>query len=120
MPGSRWRSPLVPLGTQHQLPQIAHQALQALEQSPHARVSVWPPAARRSGAGAARRQRQPAHDEGAPLQTLGFERALPAQTGRPAYHPAVLLKVYHLWLLNRVAPSRRLERECQRNVESCG
>ena len=38
-------------------------------------------------------------------------------TGRPAYHPAVLLKLYIYGYLNRVPSSRRLEREAQRNVE---
>lgn len=51
------------------------------------------------------------------LQTLGFARAAPANTGRPAYHPGVLLRIYIYGYLNRVASSRRLERECQRNVE---
>lgn len=51
------------------------------------------------------------------LQALGFERMTPSATGRPAYHPAVLLKIYIYGYLNRVASSRRLERECQRNVE---
>ena len=51
------------------------------------------------------------------LPTLGFEGAAPAATGRPSYHPAVLLKVYIYGYLNRVQSSRRLERECQRNVE---
>src|SRR4029450_11218701 len=51
------------------------------------------------------------------LEALGFGRAAPATTGRPAYHPAVLLKIYIYGYLNRVASSRRLERECQRNVE---
>ena len=51
------------------------------------------------------------------LQALGFQRATPADTGRPAYHPAVLLKIYIYGYLNRIASSRRLERECQRNVE---
>jgi transposase len=51
------------------------------------------------------------------LETLGFARAAPAVTGRPAYHPSVLLKIYIYGYLNRVASSRRLERECQRNVE---
>lgn len=51
------------------------------------------------------------------LESLGFARALPAATGRPAYHPAVLLKIYIDGYLNRMASSRRLERECQRNVE---
>jgi transposase len=48
---------------------------------------------------------------------LGFSKAAPASTGRPAYHPRVLLKIYIYGYLNRVASSRRLERECQRNVE---
>ena len=51
------------------------------------------------------------------LEALGFPRAAPAVTGRPAYHPGVLLKIYIYGYLNRVASSRRLERECQRNVE---
>lgn len=51
------------------------------------------------------------------LAALGFDGAEPAATGRPAYHPAVLLKVYLYGYLNRVQSSRRLERECQRNVE---
>jgi transposase len=41
----------------------------------------------------------------------------PAATGRPAYHPAVLLKLYIYGYLNRIPSSRRLEREAQRNVE---
>jgi len=41
----------------------------------------------------------------------------PADTGRPSYHPAVLLKIYIYGYLNRVQSSRRLEHECQRNVE---
>src|SRR4029450_8434433 len=40
-----------------------------------------------------------------------------AATGRPAYHPAVLLKLYLYGYLNRIQSSRRLEREAQRNVE---
>lgn len=51
------------------------------------------------------------------LQALGFEGMTPAATGRPAYHPAVLLKIYIYGYLNRIASSRRLERECQRNIE---
>lgn len=51
------------------------------------------------------------------LAVLGFARAAPSSTGRPAYHPAALLKIYIYGYLNRVASSRRLERECQRNVE---
>ena len=45
------------------------------------------------------------------LQELGFEGAQPAATGRPSYHPAVLLKIYVYGYLNRVPSSRRLERE---------
>ncbi len=51
------------------------------------------------------------------LKALGFAGADPAATGRPAYHPAVLLKIYIYGYLNRVQSSRRLERETQRNVE---
>jgi transposase len=51
------------------------------------------------------------------LLRLGFERAQPAETGRPAYHPATVLKIYIYGYLNRVQSSRRLEREAQRNVE---
>src|SRR5437016_6257365 len=51
------------------------------------------------------------------LKALGFERATAAQTGRPGYHPATLLKIYVYGYLNRIASSRRLERESQRNVE---
>jgi len=50
------------------------------------------------------------------LGELGFE-IVPAATGRPAYHPATLLKLYIYGYLNRVQSSRRLEREAQRNVE---
>ncbi|MFC0251637.1 transposase, partial [Massilia consociata] len=51
------------------------------------------------------------------LVKLGFARVVPAKTGRPAYHPAVLLKLYIYGYLNRIQSSRRLERESQRNVE---
>lgn len=51
------------------------------------------------------------------LQSLGFEGATPAATGRPSYHPSVLLKLYVYGYLNRIQSSRRLEREAQRNVE---
>jgi len=51
------------------------------------------------------------------LKELGFEGAVPAETGRPAYHPSTLLKIYIYGYLNRVQSSRRLEREGQRNVE---
>jgi len=51
------------------------------------------------------------------LGELGFEGVVPAETGRPAYHPSVLLKLYVYGYLNRVQSSRRLEREAGRNVE---
>lgn len=51
------------------------------------------------------------------LPSLGFAGSTPAATGRPAYHPAVLLKVYIYGYLNRIQSSRRLEREAQRNME---
>jgi transposase len=51
------------------------------------------------------------------LIALGFDGAIPAETGRPAYHPAVMLKIYIYGYLNRIQSSRRLEREAQRNVE---
>jgi len=55
--------------------------------------------------------------DGLDLIGLGFERAIAAATGRPGYHPAVLLKLYVYGYLNRVQSSRRLEREAGRNVE---
>jgi transposase len=51
------------------------------------------------------------------LGQLGFEGIEPATTGRPAYHPAILLKIYIYGYLNRIQSSRRLEKEAQRNVE---
>jgi transposase len=51
------------------------------------------------------------------LGALGFEGVQPASTGRPAYHPSTLLKIYLYGYLNRVQSSRRLEREARRNVE---
>jgi transposase len=51
------------------------------------------------------------------LAALGFGGVEPEATGRPAYHPATLLKLYVYGYLNRVQSSRRLERECQRNIE---
>jgi len=51
------------------------------------------------------------------LADLGFNRVNPKATGRPSYHPSVLLKLYIYGYLNRVQSSRRLEREAGRNVE---
>ncbi|NYT73762.1 IS1182 family transposase [Halomonas sp. QX-2] len=55
--------------------------------------------------------------EGLDLKDIGFKGVDPHATGRPAYHPAVLLKLYIYGYLNRIQSSRRLEREPQRNVE---
>ncbi len=55
--------------------------------------------------------------EGLDLAKQGFDGVQPEATGRPSYHPAVLLKLYIYGYLNRVQSSRRLERESQRNVE---
>ena len=52
------------------------------------------------------------------LAELGFDGVAPAATGRPAYHPTVLLKLYIYGYLNRVQSSRRLEREAGRNFEA--
>jgi transposase len=51
------------------------------------------------------------------LTTLGFQRATAAATGRPAYHPADLLKLDIYGYLYRLRSSRRLEQETHRNVE---
>jgi transposase len=54
---------------------------------------------------------------GLDLAALGFGKTQPAATGRPPYDPADLLKLYLYGYLNQVRSSRRLERECGRNVE---
>src|SRR5271154_5549950 len=51
------------------------------------------------------------------LGALGFAGVQPAATGRPAYHPSTLLKIYLYGYLNRLQSSRRLEREAGRNIE---
>src|SRR3989475_13101156 len=51
------------------------------------------------------------------MAKLGFVRAEPAETGRPGYDPRDLLKLYLYGYLQQVRSSRRLEAECQRNVE---
>jgi transposase len=51
------------------------------------------------------------------LRAMGFEGSDPQATGRPAYHPSVLLKIYIYGYLNRIQSSRRLEHETQRNIE---
>src|SRR5437667_938023 len=55
--------------------------------------------------------------DGLDLDKLGFVGVQPLDTGRPGYHPGVLLKIYIYGYLNRIPSSRRLERECQRNIE---
>ena len=51
------------------------------------------------------------------MSQLGFERAQPAETGRPGYDPRDLLKLYLYGYLQQIRSSRRLEAECRRNVE---
>jgi transposase len=55
--------------------------------------------------------------EGLRLHDLGFERSSPAETGRPAYNPKDLIRLYVYGYLNCHRSSRKLERETQRNVE---
>ena len=57
-----------------------------------------------------------AYVEGLNLSDIGFE-LVPKQTGRPGYHPSVMLKIYIYGYLNRIQSSRRLETETNRNVE---
>ena len=51
------------------------------------------------------------------LEKLGFKHSIPCETGRPSYDPSDLLKLYVYGYLNQVRSSRKLERECHRNVE---
>src|SRR5487761_915070 len=51
------------------------------------------------------------------LQKLGFKHSTPSETGRPSYDPADLLKLYIYGYLNQIRSSRKLERECSRNLE---
>src|SRR6195256_1585590 len=51
------------------------------------------------------------------LGALGFDGVIPEATGRPAYHPGALLKIYVYGYINQIASRRRLERETHRNVE---
>src|SRR6202161_3256539 len=55
--------------------------------------------------------------DGLDLDQLGFVGVQPLDMGRPRYHPGMMLKLYIYGYLNRVPSSRRLERECQRNIE---
>jgi len=52
-----------------------------------------------------------------PLNELGFLGVKPKDTGRPGYHPAMMLKLYLYGYLNHIQSSRRLEREANRNIE---
>ena len=56
--------------------------------------------------------------DGLDVKGLRFGRSVPAPTGRPPYDPRDLLKLYLYGYLNEVRSSRRLERECSRNVEA--
>jgi len=51
------------------------------------------------------------------FEKLGFKHSFPAETGRPSYNPSDLLKLYVYGYLNQVRSSRKLEKECHRNVE---
>ena len=51
------------------------------------------------------------------LKSLEFTHSTPSRTGRPAYNPADLLKLYIYGYINRIRSSRMLEKECQRNLE---
>jgi transposase len=51
------------------------------------------------------------------LEKLGFKHSIPCETGRPSYDPSDLLKLYVYGYLNHVRSSRKLERECHRNLE---
>ena len=55
--------------------------------------------------------------DGLSLEALGFDRFVPEATGRPPYDPGDLLKLYLYGYINRLRSSRKLERECTRNVE---
>jgi transposase len=58
-----------------------------------------------------------AYVDGLDLLKLGFARSRPSATGRPAYHPGDLLKLYVYGYLHRIRSSRRLEAEAARNLE---
>lgn len=53
---------------------------------------------------------------GLDMEKLGFKVHFP-ENGRPAYHPAILLKLYIYGYMNKVRSSRQLEKECRRNIE---
>lgn len=51
------------------------------------------------------------------LERLGFKYSVTAEEGRPPYHPSDLMKLYVYGYLNRIRSSRKLEKECTRNIE---
>ena len=51
------------------------------------------------------------------IEKLGFKHSIPCDTGRPSYDPSDLLKLYVYGYLNQVRSSRKLEKECHRNLE---
>jgi transposase len=51
------------------------------------------------------------------MEKLGFKHSIPADTERPSYKPSDLLKLYVYGYLNQVRSSRKLEKECHRNIE---
>ncbi len=51
------------------------------------------------------------------IEKLGFKHSIPCETGRPSYDPSDLLKLYVYGYLNQIRSSRKLERECHRNLE---
>src|ERR1035437_5548033 len=55
--------------------------------------------------------------DGLNLEKLGFKHSIPCDVGRPSYDPSDLLKLYVYGYLNQIRSSRKLERECHRNVE---
>jgi len=55
--------------------------------------------------------------DGLNMEKLGFKHSIPCDLGRPSYNPSDLLKLYVYGYLNQIRSSRKLERECHRNVE---
>lgn len=55
--------------------------------------------------------------DGLDVEKLGFTKARPAETGRPSYDPRDLLKLYIYGYFNKIRSSRKLMKECQRNIE---
>jgi transposase len=87
--------------------------------------SVWPGSRWRARRGSQGNSAVPSNHPADPcsaaraldLGALGFDGVIPEATGRPAYHPGALLKIYVYGYINQIASSRRLERETYRNVE---